>query len=128
MVIGMNKYLQNKEINRLRSERFNEGKLQNFIVRDSVWKMANRKLLHRYATQEEIAENIGRPLQAEDYIFIMLNWWSQDTLHYLGNKEYNRMIQMFKDKMYQIHTYENDYSDSFIKQQRKSFMTYLEEL
>ena len=56
----LSRYMQNKILQKLRQERWNDGKFELFVVKDCVWEEASKKPLHRLATQEEIEENIAK--------------------------------------------------------------------
>ena len=95
----LSRYMQNKISAKLRQERWNDGKFELFVVKDCIWEEASKKPLHRLATQEEIEENIERKLTHLDYQNLPLNYKESEmyAFNHLGEEEYNKMIESWRD-------------------------------
>jgi len=95
----LSRYMQNKILEKLRHERWNDGKFELFVVKDSIWEEASKKPLHRFATQKEIENNIGRKLTHLDYKNVSLNRKENEmyVLDHLGQEEYHKMIELWRD-------------------------------
>ena len=95
----LSRYMQDKILQKLRQERWNDRKFELFVVKDSIWEEASKKPLHRLATQKEIEENIGRKLTHLDYQNLPLNYKENEAyvFNHLGEEEYNKMIELWRD-------------------------------
>jgi hypothetical protein len=101
----------------------------DYMVRRSVWVEAEkegsgigRDKTHDVSTQKQLEEALSRPLTANDYMFIIANWRGNDVRNHLGNVEFKRMMDLFKNKEYQIDTREGRYSSEYHwRVNRKSF-------
>jgi len=108
-----------------------------YMVTDSVWKEAfgskggTGQEEPFYPTLEEIEKILGRKLKAEDFSFMPVNMNQSNRTpkvkNYLGEGEFARMMELFKDEQYQLETLEGEGLQplpggvSFIDNARKVF-------
>jgi len=105
----------------------------DYMVRSSVWIEAGKggvgyildgieEETHDFSTQKELEEALSRPLKAEDYMFIKANWMKDDVKDHLGDAEFKRMMNLFKNKEYQIDTREGGFAGAWhMRVNRKDF-------
>ena len=108
----------------------------DYMVRRSVWVEAGKEgsgfsgdETSDFSTQKELEEALSRPLKAEDYMFIMANWMKDDVKDHLGDAEFKRMMNLFRNKEYQIDTREGGFAGAWhMRVNRKDFNIKYEQL